>query len=94
MCLFSTCTITTAHEHIPIQSRTLRQKAARTAAQTNRRLDQPANPTATNPSLNSNTACLKVVDTFRLLGTALVLMLNIFLILQTLGVAIPGLSAS
>ena len=29
-----------------------------------------------------------------LLGTALVLMLNIFLILQTLGVAIPGLSAS
>jgi manganese transport protein len=29
-----------------------------------------------------------------LLGTTLVLMLNIFLILQTLGVAIPGLSAA
>jgi hypothetical protein len=42
--------------------RTLRQKAARTAAQTNRGLDQPA----TTPSLNSNAGCLKVVDTFRI----------------------------
>jgi putative transposase len=47
------------------QSRTLRQKAARTATQTNRRLDQPANPKAGNPSLNSNAGCFKVVDTFR-----------------------------
>jgi putative transposase len=39
-------------------------KAARTAAQTNHRLNHPANPKATNPSLNSNTGCLKVVDTF------------------------------
>ncbi|MGO9237217.1 MAG: hypothetical protein ACLP4V_25240, partial [Methylocella sp.] len=43
------------------------QKAARTATQTNRRLDQPANPKAENPSLNSNAGCLKVVDTFRAL---------------------------
>ena len=50
---------------LPIESRTPRQKAARTAAQTDRRLDQPANPKATNPSLNSNAGCLKVVDTFR-----------------------------
>src|ERR1019366_6853514 len=49
----------------PIQSRTLRQKAARTATRTNRGLDRPANPKAGNPSLNSNTGCLKVVDTFR-----------------------------
>jgi hypothetical protein len=42
---------------LTIQSRTRRQKAARTAAQTERRLDQPANPKAANPSLNSNTAC-------------------------------------
>src|ERR1019366_4828660 len=52
---------------LPIQSRTLRQKAARTAARTNRGLDQPANPKARNPSLNSNVGCLKVVDTFRFL---------------------------
>jgi hypothetical protein len=36
-----------------------------TAARTNRGLDQPANPKAGNPSLNSNTGCLKVVDTCR-----------------------------
>src|ERR1035441_8168753 len=35
------------------------------SGQTNRRLDQPANPKAGNPSLNSNAGCLKVVDTFR-----------------------------
>jgi hypothetical protein len=50
---------------LPIQSRTLRQKAAKAAAQTNRRLDKSANPKVGNSSLNSNPGCLKVVDTFR-----------------------------
>src|SRR6202011_5212821 len=56
----------TPRPRLPIQSRTLRQKAAGTTAQTNRGLDQPANPKARNPSLNSNAGCLKVVDTFRI----------------------------
>jgi hypothetical protein len=41
------------------------KEAAGTAARTNRGLDQSANPKAGNPSLNSNTGCLKVVDTCR-----------------------------
>ncbi|MGA3065093.1 MAG: hypothetical protein ABSD90_18110, partial [Methylocystis sp.] len=41
------------------------QNAAKTAQKTYRRLDQPAISTRRNPSLNSKTGCLKIVDTLR-----------------------------
>ena len=47
------------------QPRTLRQNATKAAPKTNRRLDQPAISTKRNPSLNSKTGCLKIVDTLR-----------------------------
>ena len=47
------------------------RNAAKTAPKTNRRLDQPAVQNTRNPSLNSKTGCLKIVDTLRrLLRTA------------------------
>ena len=41
------------------------ENAAKTAQKTYRRLDQPAISMRRNPSLNSKTGCLKIVDTLR-----------------------------
>jgi len=56
----------------------LRQQSARATAKTDGSLDQPANPKGRHPSLNYQTGCLIVVDTFRGAGgVVLIAMLEV-----------------